>query len=477
VPVAISACLLVPLILVRVVRIVHQLENQAERLERLADTDYVTGLVNRRYFAARLEQVLGAADPETTGMLLVDLERFSEINDTLGPRTADAVLRAIGERLREVTGERALVARKGSGRFGILDPSITSGAEADRTAAHLRETLERPIELPDLSVSVEVSVGALILPDDGPEPELAMLRADVTLALARARSDRTARYGTEMERGAALPHLVMGELREAIEHGEIVVHYQPQVEIRTGRVVGVEALVRWQHPRHGLLGPDTFIPAAEQTGLIGPLLQYVLDTALHQCACWRREHLDLTVAVNLSVRNLLDPEIVDDVRSALDRHGLEPRSLELEITESTAMVNPRRSTEVLGQLAALGVNLSIDDYGTGHSSLAYLQKLPVGRLKIDHSFVNKMVTDQASAAIVASTIELARVLGFDVVAEGVEDDMTLLRLRDLRCFAGQGFALGPPVVATLLPELVRRIEGRLPSLLARPGLNAAHPRA
>jgi diguanylate cyclase len=240
-------------------------------------------------------------------------------------------------------------------------------------------------------------------------------------------------------------------------------------------VLGVEALVRWQHPRHGLLRPDTFIPAAEQTGLIGPLMQYVLNTALHQCASWRREDLDLRVAVNLSVRNLLDPGIVDTVRSALHRQGLDPRSLELEITESSAMVNPRRSIEVLGALEELGVKLSIDDFGTGYSSLAYLQKLPVGRVKIDHSFVTGMTSDEASTAIVDSTIKLARVLRFEVVAEGVEDDATLLRLRDMRCGTAQGFSLGPPVTASLLPDLITHVEQRLSAVLGTPGLSQAQP--
>jgi diguanylate cyclase (GGDEF)-like protein len=475
VAIAIASVLMVPLILVRMIRIVRQLEGQAERLEQLADTDYVTGLVNRRYFVDRLDELLGMADPEVTGSLLVNLERFSEINDTLGHRTADSILHAVGVRLGELVGERALVARMGNDLFGVLDPSITSGEEAGRAAARIREALELPLELPDLSVSVEVSVGALVLPEDGAEPELALLRADVALSVARVRSGRTARYGIEMESGDALPPLMIGELREAIEHGDIVVHYQPQVEIRSGRVLGVEALVRWQHPRHGLLGPDTFIPAAEQTGLIGPLMQYVLNSALNQCACWRREDLDLTVAVNMSVRNLLDPGIVDDVRSALHRHGLDPRSLELEITESSAMVNPRRSIEVLGALAALGVKLSIDDFGTGYSSLAYLQKLPVGRLKIDRSFVTGMNADESSAAIVDSTIKLAKVLRFEVVAEGVEDDATLLRLRDMSCGTAQGFRVGPPVTASLLPELITRVEQRLPAVLGTPVLRKARP--
>ncbi len=470
VAIVVSAGMLVPLILVRIVRIVRQLENQAVRLERLADTDYVTGLVNRRYFSARLADLLGVADPKATGILLVDLERFAEINDTLGQRTADAILHGVGARLADLTGEHAVVARMGDDVYGVLDPSITTGEEASQAATRIRQAFESPLALPGLSVSIEVSVGAVVVPEDGTEADLALLRADVALSVARARSERTARYGKEMDTGAALAPQLLTELLNAIKQGEIVVHYQPQVEIRSGRVLGVEALVRWQHPRHGLLGPDSFIPAVEQTGLIGPLTQFVLDSALWQCARWRREGLFLEIAVNLSVRNLLDPGIVDTVRSALDRHGLEAGSLELEITETTAMVDPRRSIAVLNALAGLGVELSIDDYGTGQSSLAYLQQLPVTRLKIDRSFVAGMIDNRASAAIVASTIELARVLELDVVAEGVEDDETLLRLRDLRCPSVQGFALGPPVEATLLPELIRRIEERLPPVLRRSGV-------
>jgi diguanylate cyclase (GGDEF)-like protein len=476
-PVIIAASATIVLALNRVHHMMRLLESQTERLGQLADTDYVTGLANRRHFVERLEEFLGVAHPEATGFLLVDLARFSEINDTLGHRTADAILRAVGVRLGELTGQRALVARMGSDLFGILDPSITSGEEAGRAAVRIREALERPLELPDLSVSVEASVGSLVLPDDGAEPALALFRADVALSVARARSGRTASYDIEMESVDTLAPLLIGELREAIASGEVVVYYQPQVEIGSGRVLGVEALVRWQHPRHGLLGPDLFVPTAEQAGLIGPLMEHVLDSALVQCARWRLEDLDLTVAVNLSVRNLLDPELVDKVRSALQCHGLQASSLELEITEGSAMVNPRRSIQVLGALAQMGVKLSIDDYGTGYSSLAYLQKLPVSRLKIDQSFVTAMMLDDASAAIVQSTIELARVLRFDVVAEGVEDDATLLRLRDMKCSTAQGFGLGRPVAAQLVPELVRGIEERLPEVLGTPRLSRALRRA
>ena len=464
-PVIVAATALVVLAVTRVSRVMRLLESQTKRLSQLADTDYVTGLVNRRYFVDRLGELLGGPHPGVTGLMLVHLERFPELQETLGHPTADAILCAVGDRLGELSDERGLVARLRNDMFGILDPSITSGDAADRAAVAVREAVGRPLDLPDLSVSVEVSIGNLVLPEDGAEPELAMLRAEVALSVARARSGRTARYGIGMMSEDNMAPVLLGELREAIEHGEIIVHYQPQVEVSSGRVLAVEALVRWQHPHHGLLGPEAFIPSAEQTGLIGPLTQCVLNSALQQCASWRRKGLNLTVAVNLSVRNLLDLGLVDDVRSALQRHGLQASSLELEITESSAMVNPHRSIQVLGALAELGVTLSIDDYGTGESSLAYLQKLPVDRLKIDRLFVTGMINDPSSAAIVSSTIELARVLRFEVLAEGVEDDATLLRLREMRCGRAQGFNLGPPVEATLLPELVERTEERLALVL------------
>jgi diguanylate cyclase (GGDEF)-like protein len=301
-PVIIVAILLVVLAITRVGRVMRLLDSQTRRLSQLADSDYVTGLVNRQYFVHRLGELLAVVHPEVTGLLLVHLERFTEINDTLRQPTADAILRAVGVRLDELTGHQALVARMGIDLFGVLDPSITSGEEAGRSAVSIREAVERQFELPDLSLSVEVSVAALVLPEAGADSEVALLRADVALTVARARSGRTARYGIGMGSADTLAPVVIGELREALERGDIVVHYQPQVEIRSGRVRGVEALVHWQHPRHGLLGPDTFIPTAEQTGLIGPLTHYVLEHALQQCARWASNGLDLTVAVNLGAQ-------------------------------------------------------------------------------------------------------------------------------------------------------------------------------
>ncbi|WP_407342947.1 putative bifunctional diguanylate cyclase/phosphodiesterase [Pengzhenrongella phosphoraccumulans] len=469
--VVITSGLIVPLILVRMSRLVGLLRARTVRLGELADTDYVTGLANRRRFADGVAEHLASSpvpgrSPHAV-LVVIDLERFTEIDDTLGHRTGDAILRAVGGRLGELQGERALVARLGGDTFGVLDRSITTPSCATEFAERVRTALEQPLELPDLSVSIEVSIGFVFLPDDGTQAATVLSRADLALSAAKARPGRIARYGIEMETHGKVPPSLIGELRGALARREIVLHYQPQVEVATGRVLGVEALARWQHPVHGLLSPDFFIPAAERTGIIGPFTQYVLDSALAQGAAWQRDGLALTIAVNLSARNLLDRGLVDDVRAALDRHGLDAGSLELEITESSAMVDPRRSVQVLGALAEMGVLLSIDDYGTGHSSLAYLQRLPVRRLKIDRSFVTGLVQDDASAAIVHSTIELARHLGLDVVAEGVEDDMTLLRLHLMGCFAVQGFGLGRPVPATALPDLVHAIEARLPALLDR----------
>ena len=470
-PVIIAAGALVVLGITRIGRIMRLLESQSRRLGQLADTDYATGLVNRRYFVNRLGEQLADPHPEVSGLLLVHLEALSEMEENLGHPTVDDILRALGSRLGELTGERALVGRMRNDLFAVLDPSITSGQEADAAAVAIRQALERQLELPGLNVSIEVSIGALILPEDGTLTDVTLLRAEAALSVARSRPAHTACYDIGMESGDTLAPVLMGELREAIEHGDIVVHYQPQVQIASGRVLGVEALVRWQHPRHGLLEPDSFIPSAEQMGLIGPLTHHVLNSALAQCALWGSDGLNLTVAVNISVRSLLDPGLVEEVRSALVRNQVSAPSLELEITESSAMVNLRRCVEVLGALATLGVKLSIDDYGTGHSSLAYLHKLPVGRLKIDRSFVSGMVVDPTSAAIVDSTIKLARALHFEVVAEGVEDDATLLALAEMKCAAAQGFNIGSPVAGAQLPELITRIEARLGHVLGTGGLS------
>ncbi|QTE29845.1 putative bifunctional diguanylate cyclase/phosphodiesterase [Pengzhenrongella sicca] len=482
-PVVIASAAMAGLILARMIGMVRRLTRQAARLGALAETDFVTGLANRRGFADRLDELfVGATAFAETGtgperlsdpppaaavVILVDIERFADVTDSFGHDVGDALVAAVGSRLLVLFGPDAVVARTGEGTFAVLhrlaparrEPA--SSLDRDAQALLLKRSLEGTYELAGLSLSVEVCLGGVLVPGDAPTAALALHRADVALVSARSRPGRIARYQAELETGGTFAAQLVGELLGALARGEVVLHYQPQVELRSGRVLGVEALVRWEHPVHGLLVPDAFIPAAEQTGVIGPLTRYLLDLAVEQCARWRAAGLELTVAVNLSARNLLDPALLTDVRAALARHGLPATALELEITEGTVMMDPARSRQVLGALADLGITLSIDDYGTGYSSLAYLQRLPMGRLKIDRTFITDLVRDEASATIVRSTIELARHLRLEVVAEGVEDDATLRMLRDMDCFAAQGFGLGRPVPPAKLPALVLAIEARL----------------
>lgn len=454
------------LVTLRMTGMARRMTEQAERLARLADADVLTGLVNRRRFielvAARLTDPAAPAVP----VLLVVLDRFSEINDTLGHRVGDELLRAAADRMTAVVDTRGLVARVGGDSFAVLveeEGHCTDDSAA--CAGRLRGALVEPFVLSDVTVSIDALVGVAVGPGDGTDVEELLQRADVALSVARERPDRVAHYSGRMPSdGVLTPHLI-SELPAAMEARDVVVHYQPQVEVATGRVLAVEALVRWQHPVHGMLPPAVFIPAAERTGLIRSLTLYVLDRALAQSAQWRAAGRELTVAVNLSARNLLDPGFVEDVHSTLVWHAVAPAALDLEITETMAMVDPKQSLEVMRALHAMGVQLSVDDFGTGFSSLSYLQHLPLQHLKIDRSFVMRMVEDEASAAIVRSTIELARNLGMTVVAEGVEDDATLLALRAMGCDTAQGFGLGRPVPGADVLDLVATIEHRVPQVL------------
>ena len=460
-----AGMLVIVLAIVRMSIMTRQLVTQADRLAVLAEADVLTGLPNLRRFTSEVGARLGDGGREVP-VLLVVLDRFAEINETLGHRVGDELLCAVADRMTGLVGDKGLVARLGGDTFGVVVHDVGRCLE-DITvgAAYLRDELGAPFTLSDVSVSVDAYVGVVVGPDDGATVAELLQRADVALSAARGRADRVARYSGRMSSdGALTPHL-MSELSAALDNGEFVLHYQPQVEIATGRVHAVEALVRWQHPVHGLLAPAAFIPAAERTGLIRPLTLYVLDRALSQVARWRMQGRSMTVSVNMSARDLLDPAFVDDVELALRRNGLDTGALELEITETMAMVDPNRALQVLAGLAGLGVILAVDDYGTGYSSLAYLQRLPVQRLKIDRSFVLGVVDDAPSAAIVRSTIELARNLGMSVVAEGVEDDATLMTLRDMGCEAAQGFGLGRPVPADKLPMLIETIETRVPRVL------------
>jgi diguanylate cyclase (GGDEF)-like protein len=444
----------------------RRLRQQAAENEHMAMHDALTGLPNRTAFQATADTGIEGCRQSSTGaaVFLMDLDRFKEINDTLGHDAGDRVLVAIGTRLQARLGAGELVARLGGDEFAVFLPGVQDPATALHVADDLRAALEEPFLVDDLSIQVEASVGVATYPEHGDDAAALMQRADVALYVAKEKRSGAARYDQASDPNSRRRLSRVAELRGAIlERGELVVYYQPKADMATGDVRSVEALVRWDHPRDGLLAPMDFLPLAEHTGLIRPLTLWVLEAAMAQCAAWRAGGVEVDVAVNLSVRTLHDPEFPGDVARLLAGAGLPPSALVLEITESMLMADPVRAMETASRLHAMGLRLSIDDFGTGYSSLAYLKQLPVDELKIDRSFVADMTSNPNDLVIVRSAIDLARNLGLTVVAEGVEDAATWDALRSLSCDQAQGYFLSRPApgdeLTTWLAE--RRRSGRV----------------
>ena len=445
---------------------------------RQALTDDLTGLPNRRALQAALEPARtgrrGTADARAglppAGLLLLDLDRFTEINDSLGHHVGDELLRQVAGRLAARTRPGDLLARLGGDEFAVLLAAGTTGEAADDVARDLVRQVADTFALDDVTLHVGAGVGVALHPEHCKDPALLLQRADVAVHRAKRERDRVARYRVEDDPHSLARLQTLEALRGALTRGELVCHYQPKVTVADGATRSVEALVRWQHPDRGLLAPDTFLPLAEQTGLMRPLTLAVLDQTLRRLRAWRAQGRDLTVAVNLSVTNLLDTDLPADVGRLLRAHDVPATALVLEITESVLMADSRRAGSVVAALRALGVGLSIDDYGTGYSSLSYLQDLPVDELKLDRTFVARCTADPRSAAIVRSTVDLAHSLGLRLVAEGVEDTATLEQLRAYGCDVSQGFLHSRPLPAD---ELERWLDARRPPRPAAPGRTAA----
>jgi diguanylate cyclase (GGDEF)-like protein len=454
----------------------RRLRQHARTTQWLAQHDKLTGLPNRALFAECTARAVTAADQTGTGaaVLLIDLDRFKQVNDALGHHTGDELLRAVGARLRDGLSDDNTVARLSGDEFAVLLPVVTDASVIARVAAELLADLRTPVVVGDLALEIDASVGVAVFPEHGETAGTLLQRADVALYQAKVHHDGVVVYRPALDVHTPARLALFGELRRAIDEGQLLLHYQPKVDLTHARVTGVEALVRWAHPEHGLLPPAKFVPLAEQTGLIRPLTLRVLELALQDCRTWREAGIELSVAVNLSARSLLDGELPQTVRALLARHDVPAEALELEITETTAMIDPGRALEVLAELRALGVRLSVDDYGTGHSSLSYLHQLPVDTLKIDKSFVQTMDTNPHEATIVRSTIDLARNLGLRVVAEGVETEAAWRQLSSLGCDAAQGYWLARPGAAGDVPQTVDLLEQRLfPRSAGRP----VHPSA
>jgi diguanylate cyclase (GGDEF)-like protein len=454
VPVFAIGLLLLGLLTAMLARINRELARQAYEGEHNALHDALTGLPNRVLFADRLEHAISAAgrDPAPFSMLMMDLDRFKEINDTLGHSIGDLLLREIGPRLIPILRPGDSLARLGGDEFGLLLPG--AGVEQAREVTdRLLAAMRAPFALGGLSVTVDASVGIVTYPTDGEDAGTLVQRADIAMYVAKGEGHGGgASYDPAKDPYDPARLLLIGDLRKAISAGELELHYQPKFATGDLDLVGVEALVRWPHPTLGLLPPSDFIPLAEHTGLIRPLTLEVLRQAARQWRAWDRDGLEVTVAVNLSLANLLDNQLVADVARILADEQMPADRLILEITESTVMADPRRTIAMLEQLAAMDIRLSVDDYGTGHSSLAYLRRLPVHELKIDRAFVEHLAVDDQDVQIVSSTIALAHSLGLRVVGEGVEDERALSVLQAHGCDLVQGFHLGRPVPPEALQD-------------------------
>jgi diguanylate cyclase (GGDEF)-like protein len=487
-----------------------RLRRQARENDRLARYDPLTGLPNRTLFRERVAQALGAlaetgadwgdtrsaeagrrsplasipvsasipksasaagachptsaesvaagASAGRVAVMLLDLDAFKQINDTLGHGAGDAVLREVAARLRAELHPDALLARLGSDEYAILTPRIEGVDQALAIASAAQAALHAPVTVDEVALNVEASIGIALAPDHAEAVDELLQRADVALDRARVRRGRVEVYSPEHHHSGAEGLALLGEVRPALKRGEFTLFYQPQIALRTGRVTGVEALLRWRHPRQGMIPPLQFISLIEQTALVGPLTLHVIDIALRQSTQWRQAGLQVGMSVNLSARNLHDPELPAQIESALERHAVPAAALTLEVTESAAMADPATAVGVLEALRALGVGVSIDDFGSGNASIAYLAKLPVGELKIDRSFVTPMCKSTRDEAIVRTTIDLARHLGLHVVAEGIETPDVCERLAEMGCDTGQGYLISRPASAEeLTPWLMGHI--------------------
>ncbi|MCK7626649.1 bifunctional diguanylate cyclase/phosphodiesterase [Streptomyces sp. RS10V-4] len=443
---AVNAPLLLPLFAVPLIALDSTLWIARARAEEQL-RDPLTGLPNRLWLLERTWTALEEAERAGTraALVLIDMDRFRSVNDTLGHLAGDRLLLQIADRLRHALPRGAEAARLGGDEFAVLLPATDSLTSSQRVARNLVAALGSPLDLDGLTLVLEASAGVAVFPDHALDAEGLLRRADV--AMYQAKRDRSGVELYEAKRDGNTPDRLglLGDLRRALDAGDVELHYQPKVGF-DGHVAGLEALVRWVHPDRGRVPPDEFIAIAESSGLMPRLTEYVLETALAQVARWRAMGLEVPVAVNVSPRDVHSPGFAGAVAARLARHRVPPGALQLEITEHVLLEDPQRAADTLAGLTAHGVKMSLDDFGTGYSSLVHLRRLPVSELKIDRSFVARLAVDTEDAEIVRCTLDLAHSLGLLVVAEGVEDDETWERLRDLGCDAVQGW-----LVAAAMP--------------------------
>ncbi len=421
-------------------RVTRRIQSQLQRIHFQGFYDELTGLPNRAHLRERLDLALSrvAGGEQRLAVLLLDLRNFREINDTLGHDAGDSVLREVGSRLEVLVARETLLARPVGDQFAVV-LEYESDDDVVALGERICETVERPIVVQGVPLAVDGSVGVARFPGDGADAETLLRHADVALHAARSRRVGVLSYSPELDPHDPEQLVLAAELRDAPSRGELRPHFQPKIELASGRIAGFELLTYWQHPARGLLPPGAFIPLAERTGAIRNLSRAVFELALKQLEEWERFGADLQLSVNLTAIDLLDLELPEHLGALARKHTVDPRAICLEITESTIMADVDRTRGVLDRLMAIGFRLSVDDFGTGYSSLAYLKNLPMHEVKIDRSLVSEIATSAQDRTIVRSTIQMAHGLGLEVVAEGVETSEQESLLRSFGCDQAQGF--------------------------------------
>lgn len=439
----------------------NELRNQTVALEYQvmhdATHDSLTALPNRVLLLDRLDQAIHIAFREKQGLALfiLDLDHFKDINDTLGHHSGDQVLKHVALRLKGVVRESDTLARLGGDEFAIMLPLIKEKNYVQLVIEKIQNAFHSPFIVGGLNLDVQASIGIAIFPEHGKDIDTIMQRADVAMYVAKQNKDGFAIYSPKLDKYTPKRLILMGALRQAIENGDLVLHFQPKINIKTNRISGVEALVRWQHEEHGLIQPNDFVPLAERTGLHKQLFFWVIKTALAQAEQWYNNQLKIGISVNLSPSTLLDADLPEVITGLLASSTLPANYITFEITEGSIIRDPDLALAVLVRLAKMGINISIDDFGTGYSSLAYLKKMPVSELKIDQSFVQDMLKNENDEVIVRSTIDLAHNMGLKVVAEGVEEKEIVARLKLLGCDIIQGFYYSVPLSGSDCTDWIR----------------------
>ncbi|HEX8171371.1 MAG TPA: EAL domain-containing protein [Thermoanaerobaculia bacterium] len=427
---------------------------QVTTLRHQAMHDSLTGLPNRTLLFDVLERGIAAAGEQRAmlALMLMDLDRFKEVNDTFGHHFGDALLKQVAFRLENQMRDGDIVARLGGDEFAVVLPRVYDVATAASAARRILAALEPPFVIEGQVLEVGASIGIALFPDHGDDARTLLRRADVAMYAAKQRQSGYGFHRDDAEVRTPDQLALVVELRGAAERNELELHYQPKLHLRSGLVTRAEVLIRWNHPQRGVLGPGSFIPLAERTGLIRPITDWLLETAVRQCRVWQDAGAPIHVAVNISAKSLLDQALPSKVQGALDRWGVDPRFLKIEITESSIMADPAHALAILSMLQSMGVRLSVDDFGTGYSSLTHLRELPIDEIKVDKSFVMNMNANEADAAIVRTVIDLAHNLGKQVCAEGVEDEATWRALVSLGCDLAQGYWIARPMNAADLMQ-------------------------